>query len=381
MQNLTDSEIDRIRMARRALEIDVAKTIGKHLMANQGGYIKSLILCMIDKILSAGEYVDLGIRTHYLLKTQKTFAMWSLCGTTPSWNGLQEVRHHVVNDGLLPGYAWLNVCSDVIRLFGELAEDEVVKKASEDANWYIMAQKDKLRPEPVFAKPEKSQEGWGHRHRENRVVPVAMLEEPFIHIDRHTVNWRGVEKFRFGKDSVIENIDWTYGLQKEGADVSGTTADSIAALRWAWRSTGLVNPIVHLIAIATMVPQGHHTIVECAWPLTRHKYMDYAIGFYDTLVLPGQDCGGLSDSLRTWNNDVRNKHVFLCRDASRTLQLNFWFDKPDEIEEYRKIADLRRAYSFCVGGRPYITTVETLMKTSGVRDLVISRMYNWVGRN
>lgn len=375
MQNLSDQELLKVRLARRALEVDVAKSVGKYLLETQKGYIKRLTLAIIDKIIALQDVFNVDV----FLISQPSFAMWKQCHTVPNLHGLRRVREHV-NNYLPPGYDWLNVCSDVIRLFGEIAEQNAVK-AMEDTNWHIMAEKKALRPEPVFAKPEHSAEGWGHRHRKDRSADeLSRVGAPFIPITRERVEWRGVEKFKFRVDSVIETIDWTFGLQMEGGDVSGTTADSIAALRWASRSTGLVNPVAQLIAIATMIPQGHHTIVEAAWPLTRHGYMNYKIGFYETLVSTGQDYDDLRGLLTKWDRDVRNRHMLVCWDVSRRLQLNFWFDKPDEITEYKKIAGVREAYSFCVGVPPNIKSVENMMKVRGVNNLVSSRMFNWVGR-
>ena len=184
-------------------------------------------------------------------------------------------------------------------------------------------------------------------------------------IPRERVNLRGVEKFGFGVDSVIETIDYTFGLQIEGGDVSGTTTDSMAVIRWSAAESGTANvhTVTQLIAIATMVPQGHHTIVECAWPLTRHKYMDYKIGFYDTLVSK-KDHEPIHKELARFNDDQRNKHILVCWDGKADMGLQL--DQPTEIDEYRKFAGVRQAYSFCVGGRPRPETIANMLAAHSV---------------
>jgi hypothetical protein len=268
------------------------------------------------------------------------------------------------------------VCSDVIRLFGEFAETSWAKDLN-IRDWDIMARKDNLRPKPVYAKPERSQDGWGHRHREDKEAgEVNKREAPFMKIPRSRVQLRGVEKFKFGGDSVIATLDWAYGLQIEGGDVSGTTTDSIAALRWA--SQNYADPIVHLIAIATMVPQGHHTIVECAWPLTRHGYINYVIGFYDTLV-PSGNYAPLKSSLRTsFDKDFRNRHVLVCKAVAERAQmvkeLALYFERPEEIELYKRLAGIRSAYGFCVGGKPSLDSLTNYARIHGANLQIIDRM-------
>jgi len=388
VQLLSSNQLKQVRLGRRELEVNAAMVIGRYLLATQREHIRRLIVNMIDKFFVLSEtHPD---RTEAFLAESTNFAMWSHCFTRPCTGGLGEVRRRVVSDRL-PSYTWLHVCSDVIRLFGELSEKRWVP--ANDEHWHVMAKKDSLRPEPVFAKPETSRVGWGHRHRLNRTpAEQTRIGAPFMGIPRERVALRGVERFKFGGDSVIATLDWTYGLPEEGADVSGTTTDSIAAMRWA--SGGQVNPVAQLIAIASMVPQGHHTIAECAWPLTRHGYMDYHIGFYDTLA-PAGGYTGLAKTLKILDNDARNIHVLVCRAMGKSdwrtweqrggriiapvKELVLHFDSPDEIAFYRRLANVRSAYGFCVGGRPTLDSVANLIRTRapGIQgQQIIDRMFS-----
>jgi hypothetical protein len=390
MHRLSSDQLNRVRVERRELEVYAATQVGRYLIATQRGYIRRLILAMIDKMLALGDREPV-LLDHFLVR-QTSFAMWKQCHTVPSPRGLSRVRAQVAAGGL-ESYVWLHVCADIIRLFGELAEQKWTSDAP-DLNWHIMARKGQLRPGPVYAKPEESPDHFGARHRLNKApAEKVRVDAPFVPIPRERVEWRGVELFKFGEDSVIATVDWAYGLQIEGGDVSGTTTDSIAALRWASRQENLVNPIVQLIALATMVPQGHHTIVECSWPLTRHGYMDYAIGFYGTLA--PADHAGLQGTLKIFDNDARNRHVLACvataksdwktwpqrggRIIAPVKELALHFDRADEIDVYRHLAEIRRAYGFCAGGRPTLDSVTHFVETAdtGSRGKqIIDRMFS-----
>ena len=386
MQTVNADRLAQLRRARRGLEVDAAETIGRYLLANRSEEIRSLVLNMLAKIQGLFDrHVSLAFVAGAVLWHQKSLAMWAkVPGAHWSEQGLAAVYDYVAWTRPVT-YDWLIVCSDVIRLFGEFSENPTIAALPDDA-WTAMRGKGALRPEPVYAKPELAPDPdkekqpvpdrvvlWGHRDREERKVQERRrIEAPFVPLPRQVVKWRGVELFKFESASVISTIDYTYGLQQEGGDVSGTTTDSIAALRWA--SSGEDDPVTQLIAIATMVPQGHHTIVECAWPLTRHGYMDYCIGFYGTLVPGGDDYSALRGSLEALDRDARNRHLFVVCDP---LPLSFLFEKADEIREYRKISGVRKAYSICAGGKIDLRGAQNVMRAHGISDLVVSRLAYW----
>ena len=371
MKTTDMSVIKSFRNERRELEVDVAKKLSALLVKYYGGYIKRLMMQILSQIEATAEIMGAS-RMNSILRGQQSYMMWNECKAKPSLAGLKRVSCYLHSGGA----RWLCVCSDLIRLFGELSESHALVNEpwgppSAHKKWTkILADKDKLRKEPVYAKPavykkkgpeviKRNPEGWGHRDRYNKAT-TAIVDQPFVDIPRERVKCRGVEKFGFGADSVIETIDWTYGLHIEGADVSGTTTDSISVLHWAAVESGWskVNTVAQLIAIATMVPQGHHTIVECAWPLTRHGYMDYKIGFYDTLVNK-KEHEPIHNALATMNSDKRNKHILVCRKNDKDWGVHF--DTSSDKEEYRKIAGVRQAYSFCVGGRPRLEGIKNFL--------------------
>ncbi|MBN1569530.1 MAG: hypothetical protein JXA73_16925 [Acidobacteria bacterium] len=171
---------------------------------------------------------------------------------------------------------------------------------------------------------------------------------------------RGVDKFRFEPKSVIAAINRTFGLRPEGADISGTTTDSLYALNWAGGVAHVSNEvlgIIQLLPLVTMVPQGHHTIVECAWPLTRHKqkdgstYLDYHVGYYSTLAPMNAGAaahGRIEGILKDFDADERNKHILVWGRGAG--EQGVWMSTEEEIAAFKKAANVRSAYAFCVAG-------------------------------
>jgi hypothetical protein len=126
----------------------------------------------------------------------------------------------------------------------------------------------------------------------------------------------------------------------EGADISGTTTDSIYVL-----GGKSIRAELHLLPIATMVPQGHHTILECAYPLTRHGYMNYSVGFYETLNPVG---GRAVEVLVQFDTPGRNRHVLIW--GTGATEEGVQLVTPDEITEFKRMANVRSAYGYCVTG-------------------------------
>lgn len=117
----------------------------------------------------------------------------------------------------------------------------------------------------------------------------------------------GLARFTLDPKSSIRQIDKMFGL-KRGADISGTTADTVFGLetlmysfhagihqgkkeQWKdkdvakWMEDALrIKEILYLLPLATMGAQAHHTILECAFTLSINDYIDYSIGMYTTLI-------------------------------------------------------------------------------------------------
>lgn len=336
---LDHNTIVSIRNEKRDLEVEVAKTLYRYFNQRYLHRIQKLVRQLVYSILGVPKQNALN---PWLSKKRSQFLMFQR-GVEASVNGLRKFLGREM-------FWTLDNCSDMIRLFGEIVEDHKMFGIDD----YHVQQKTKLRPEPTFlkvgdGKPVKNG-GWGdnfgHRHRGNRAESEQTITgEPFVNIATIT---RGIDKFQFLPKSVIAAIDRTFGLRPEGGDISGTTTDSIYALRWAGMTAGLTQDLVKAIQIlplVTMVPQGHHTMVECAYPLSRHGIIDYHIGYYTTLApkhSPGLYNGVLGPL------EKRSKHV-LVWGRGRGEQ-GVQMDQQDEITAFKKLARVLSAYGFCVAG-------------------------------
>jgi len=116
----------------------------------------------------------------------------------------------------------------------------------------------------------------------------------------------GIALFQLDEASSIKQIDRMFGLMK-GADISGTTADTVFAIEalwyhfhagtmksggeWtdkkiaAWMEDALrIKEVLYLLPLVTMTYQVHHTLLECAFTLSINDYIDYSVGVYTSLV-------------------------------------------------------------------------------------------------
>ena len=74
---------------------------------------------------------------------------------------------------------------------------------------------------------------------------------------------------------------------------------------------------LQLLPIATIVSQYHHTLIECAIPLTLHGFIGYRVGYYTTLVprqfvrshLPGSSIEQLYHLFLEFETDPSNMHA------------------------------------------------------------------------
>jgi hypothetical protein len=222
---------------------------------------------------------------------------------------------------------------------------------------------------PQFAKPgAKDWNDLAHRVRtENKTV----IRSFGSYVEIPTVIDRGVDRFRIeaGTDgSVIGNLDYTFGAEMKGADISGTTTDSIYILKYAAEASRRSEKLglLQLLPIATMVPAGHHSLMECAYPLTREGYINYQIGYYETLVPKAfQNVLDLSE-LANRGDEI---HVVVSRDWWGR-EAGLLMNKRDEIDDFRKMAGIRAAYSFCSAGILNGTTLLNVMESHKCKVLL-----------
>jgi hypothetical protein len=321
--------------AKRILEVEVARAMRNHFQRYYAYTIRKLVQELVWQMLSVREET---LNSALTKPGCTNLRLWTTRGVPATYAGVRRL--------IDAQHQWsLDECSDIIRLFGELAEHLPAWTAHNRG-------KSKMRPWPTFEQPQKAKDKFGHRHRDE--LPEnqrARRGSPYINIG---ALWRGVERYVFLPHSVISAIDKTFGLKPEGGDVSGTTTDSIYAMRWAGAVAGVSSgtmSALQLLPMVTMVPQGHHTLLECAYPLSRFGYIDYHIGYYRSLVPMDTSDTIRSDLGRTlgpYEDDVRNKRILVWGRGAQ--KRGVWMETKAEIDAFRKMTRVLSAYGWCSTG-------------------------------
>jgi hypothetical protein len=360
MKVIPEGAINEIVNRRLQLEVQVAQSIGECIKDHSMTTLRAAIRLLLAEVCDVPkETLNPVIKGKY--------AMFEGHKVTQTREGLVRLCYE-------PGALDLATCSDIIRLFGEVAEKDGAKDLT-GSKWQVhFKSKERLKPFPIYMKPGDTDEsrrkklkpgekdpqpdplkrGWdegiAHRRRDERKGEIPRSGAPYVDLPR-TVN-RGVDKFEFLPGDVIATIDRTFGLAVKGGDISGTTTDSMYALKYALGSVNAFNELslVQLLPIATMVPAGHHSLVECAWPLSRWHYIDYCIGYYDTLMpknCVGTAKGGLEKALGEFQKEADGMHVLVYR-GETGKQEGLLMQTPFEINEFKRMARVRSAYGWCV---------------------------------
>jgi len=91
----------------------------------------------------------------------------------------------------------------------------------------------------------------------------------------------GISIKRSLEGSTVLKVDRLFGLLR-GADISGSASEGASILeRWG---SDLLHSAYYLLPLATLVYNGHHTVLEVALTLSLNKIIDYHIGFYTSLL-------------------------------------------------------------------------------------------------
>ncbi len=172
-------------------------------------------------------------------------------------------------------------------------------------------------------------------------------------------NWSST--FILKHNSVVRAIDRTFGLP-EGADISGTTADTIFGIEAMVRiitanaittlgekqiplradANAQVSKVyaswapLILLPFITMTKHGHHAIIECALTFTFTGYINaYQIGKYSTLWPTGSSkYTKLLDILKKWEDAPSNIRLIIDRSRDGFVSGGWLLEEDDEIESY-----------------------------------------------
>lgn len=174
-------------------------------------------------------------------------------------------------------------------------------------------------------------------------------------------------------NSIVRAIDRTFGLP-EGADISGTTADSIFGMEavmhlsgkgqesigtkkdegefqvkeeyWSehYKASGGYPGYVILLPLITMVKHGHHALLECALTFMLTGYIDaYHIGYYTTLWPKGSaGSGKLWEILEKWEDSKSNPRILIERDEDGFVTGGWLFETGEKLSgfEFSEVVEL-----------------------------------------
>jgi hypothetical protein len=191
--------------------------------------------------------------------------------------------------------------------------------------------------------------------KETDFAPIEGIK-PFWK-DEIRARWRDTwsATFILEYNSVVRAIDRTFGLP-EGADISGTTADSIFGMEsilyleaqgktistqkeasklndlgWSQKYPGEVI----LLPLITMVKHGHHALLECALTFMLTGYIDaYHIGKYTSLWPKGSGGGPLLTLLKKYEDSPSNMRIIIERDKMGFVTGGWLFGKNDSLGKY-----------------------------------------------
>ena len=183
------------------------------------------------------------------------------------------------------GHLRAEYCSDIIRLYGDVVERG--RKAKHKQYPGLDDKKGKLRKDWAHAKaPGEVSAGasliWNDKKGGRRLRDIDKGQTSESPVRKGILAKKGgISIFKMREESTVLKIDRMFGLL-EGADISGTTADTMFFIN-RFGDVGL-DPIYHLLPVATIVAGGHHSVLEVSLPLTLNRYIDYTIGLYSTLM-------------------------------------------------------------------------------------------------
>ncbi len=298
-------------------------------------------------------------------------------------------------------------CSDLIRLYATITESK--KKNLRKSGFVgtdVAGLQDGAR---IGGKPywEEGRKRWdksqgsppeGDKAEEAHVADGR--EEAIRRAKRDGEKSAGLARYKLWPQSTIRKIDAVFGLPA-GADISGTTADSIFFMssvedffrnldRQTRRALGITTlgedlPIIQLLPLATMVSRGHHTVLESAivlsmtsskdedkdWSQIYKTSVDYKIGFYSSLMPTNADL--MRDTkvckvkhlLERYEFQGRENHILCFTNRNPSTNMISWEGyrmEPKDIENFKTLARAdRNLLIFFLGKEPSKQNVQELI--------------------
>lgn len=277
-------------------------------------------------------------------------AIWKKTGTGAGLRGLGQMAvstHLSVFD-----------ISDIIRLYGscveklaenpevgrkykpELEKKEGYRSAVGYATKDIVWKKGRVRGDPVDPKTVATEKA-GASLRGWQVPDIPSLNARGI----QPMLKRGIDIKQATANSTVKKIEDLFGLPL-GADISGTTADSIYFVeKFCAKCNIPYDPAYQMLPLASIVRARHHALLEVALTLSSHGIVNYHIGFYTTLepaasTHPG--VGKLRGVFKKWEGHNWNQHIIVYFDQANRIDGGWLFG--DQLGKYARLADVYLNY-------------------------------------
>ena len=258
------------------------------------------------------------------------------------WKGQPQTA-----EGLTNVWKWKNTwtaseCADLLRLFGTVIDESGIGEG-EGKELHRAA---RVGPDARFKNVATGQDR--ARQPESKLSGMHVVDAPHSRAGRDLIKqvkmngpsaFYGIGPFRLMPGSIIRKIDVAFGLP-EGADISGTTADSVFGMGRVMSfadACGIALPgtvpadLLHLLPLVSMIAQGHHTVVESATVLTLNGKISYSIGFYSTLLPRSCSTVALMDQLRPVVAKAEansfNQPILGFYDVKNKVYAGYLFDK------------------------------------------------------
>jgi hypothetical protein len=234
-------------------------------------------------------------------------------------------------------------CSDIIRLYGEVVEGGAKFKPKQQG--FVPAADPLKAFKGLDIQKGRMRRGgapvWKQgRQRDRTASPPPPHIAPHMHEFVQSLKG-GIASATLKDSSTVLKIDHVFGLS-EAADISGTTTDSIFFIRRYARLfkqdfpvlAGIIeDPLYHLLALATLVAGGHHSLLESALSLTLNRHITsvtYRIGLY-TSLLPANTQhparGAILRVLQAAEQDPRNRLMLVYYDRPGSVGGAYLFRK------------------------------------------------------
>lgn len=249
-------------------------------------------------------------------------------------------------------------CSDVIRLYGTVAETRTehlrtTGAIGKDQKAQLHTLKEQYRPggKPVWKDGRIREEpasgatpGWHKDWQMPAAVHgIDIRQAAAVKMQTNVALPPRAGQQRFftpTMTSTVKKIDKAFGLPV-GADISGTTADSIFFIERLARLCNIpYDPLYQLVALATLVAARHHAVLESALTLTLNKIITYKIGFYESL-LPSDSRhvakSAIKSALSEHDNHDWNAHILVYFDQPEKVVGGYEFTG-EHIDRFRKLA-------------------------------------------